>query len=222
MQTTSRSTASRLALAGIAMPIALLGFATLLGLVQPDYDPLRDAISELGAKGSPNQLAWQAGGFAVGAVLELLYALALRTEFGWGWLAGLTLAVAASLAVMTVSPCDAGCPPVPASPTMAMHTVAGLTAFAIFFMLPIAGWRSFRRRSEWAGLARPSLVIGLVLVVGFLAGPVLGPDRIGAWQRAYLVLYAAWQISVATELYRRGAKDLIQPAALPGTGTSST
>jgi hypothetical membrane protein len=202
MNTTSRSRTSRFALAGIAMPIAVLGYATLLGLAQSGYDPFRNAISELGASGSPNQLAWQVGGFAVAAVLQLVYALALRDEFGMGWLCGLTLATAAGLAVMTVSPCDAGCPPVPRSPTMAVHTVTGLAVFAIFFLLPIVGWWTFRRRPAWSSLARPSLVVGLGLVVGFLASPAFGPDRIGTWERGYIVLFSAWQIAVAWRLHR--------------------
>jgi hypothetical protein len=196
----SRAIASRFALAGVLMPVWLLGFATLLGATRSDYDPFRDAISELGADGAASPLLWQIAGFGVAAALELAYALALRREFGRGWLVGLSVVVSIALVASAGAPCDPGCPPVPASGKMAVHTIAGLSVFLAMVLLPIAGWRAFRRRGPWIGTASVSLGFGIVLGVLFVIGPMLGPDRIGIWQRAFLTTFAIWQGIVAWRL----------------------
>lgn len=210
--------AARFALAGIAMPIWFLGLATVLGATRGGYDPLRDALSELGARGAPDPLLWQVGGFGVAAVLLFLYALSLRAVFGAGWLFVLTVVVAASLGASAVAPCDPGCPPIPESTTMLVHTIAGLTGLASFAVIPIVGWRTFRRRTGWRSLARFSAVVGAALVALFIVGPALGPDRIGLWQRTFLPIAFAWQVVVAWRLAavrRAAAAGVAEPRATP-------
>ena len=83
------------------------------------------------------------------------------------------------------------------------HTVVGLTAFAATCVIPLAAWRTFRRRAEWHALAPPSLIAGVVLVGLFLAGPVLfGAEHVGWWQRLTLTIAGAWAAAVALRLYR--------------------
>lgn len=190
----------RFALAGVLEPVWLFGFSIALGLIRPGYDPMRDAISELGERGAPNALLWNVGGFGVVAALYAAYAIALRDWFGSGWLFRLTLLQAVFIAGGAFFNCDAGCPPVPESSTMVGHMIAGLAYFFATCILPLVAWRTFRRRSEWARYARPSLFVGLVLVALFVVGPFLGPDRVGVWQRTTLVVAYAWQIAVALRL----------------------
>ena len=200
----------RLALAGVLEPVWLFGSSVALGLLRPGYEPLRDAISELGERGAPNALLWNVGGFGVVAMLYAGYAIAVRAWFGSGWLFRLTVVQATFIASGAYFNCDAGCPAVPQSATMLGHTISGLVYFAVTCVLPLIAWRTFKGRSEWASYARPSVFVGLVLVTLFLVGPFLGQDRVGVWQRTTLLVAYAWQIAVALRL-----RDLLKRAA-PG------
>lgn len=204
------------ALAGALVPIWMLGGSLLLGLTRPGYEPLRDAISELGERGASTALLWNVGGFGVVALLYAAYALAIRARLGPGWVFGLTALQAVFIAASASFDCDPGCPPVPETATMTGHILVGLAYFGITTVLPLVAWRTFRRRPEWASLARPSLAVGVVLVALFLVGPTLGEDRVGVWQRTTLLVAYAWQGAVALRLY-----GLLRDAgghAAPGSG----
>ncbi len=192
---------SRFALAGIIQPIWFLGVSVALGAMRPGYEPLRDAISELGEKGATTALIWNIGGFGLAALLYALYAVAIRAGFGPGWLFGLAASQAILIAASGMFNCDPGCPPVPQSVTMLLHTLVGLTYFAITTLLPVVAWRTFRHRPEGRSFARPSLAVGLVLVTMFFIGPALGEDRVGVWQRVVLLIAYAWQMAVAIRLH---------------------
>jgi Protein of unknown function (DUF998) len=189
-----------LAVAGVIEPFWLFGLSIALGIVRPGYEPLRDAISELGERGAPNALLWNVGGFGVIAVLYAGFAIAVRAWFGSGWLFRLTVLQAIFVAAGASFNCDPGCPPVPQSGTMLGHIIAGLVYFAVTCVLPLIAWRTFRGRSEWASYARPSLLVGLALVALFLVGPFLGQDRVGVWQRTTLLVASGWQVAVALRL----------------------
>jgi hypothetical protein len=182
------------------MPFWFLGFATILGLTREGYDPLRDAISRLGEQGAANSLVWQLGGFFTGGVLELGYAGALWSTFRGALMTGLMVAIAALLATSAAAPMP-----------MELHMIAGLVLFACLALLPLAAWRQFRRLPEWADLSRGSLVVGVVLVVWFLMQPNFEPDRLGLWQRAFLVVALGWQVIVASRV-RRLARRSLGPA----------
>jgi hypothetical membrane protein len=196
---TSRSV---LALAGVLQPIWFLGGSLLFGALRPGYEPLRDAISELGEQGASNALLWDVGGFGGMAVLYALYAAAIQAEFGAGLLFGLVALQAIATAGSGLFSCDAGCPPVALSTSGSLHIVFGLSYFLITTLIPFVAWRQFRARADWRSLARISLWTGTLLAALFLVGPSLGVDRVGAWQRADLLLAYAWQIAVAIRLYR--------------------
>jgi hypothetical membrane protein len=203
----------RLALAGVLEPVWLLGFSFVLGVLRAGYDPLRDAISELGERGAPSALLWNVGGFGVVALLYAAYAIAVRASLGPGWLFRLTVLQATFIAASASFNCDAGCPAVPQSGSMLGHMLAGLAYFAITCVLPLIAWNTFRGRTEWAGYARPSLLVGIVLIGLFVVGPFLGQDRVGIWQRTTLVVAYAWQIAVALRLRAR-----LRMAPLPSNG----
>jgi Protein of unknown function (DUF998) len=173
------------------MPFWFLGFATILGLTRQGYDPFRDPISRLGAEGTENALVWQVGGFLVAAVLELSFAVALWSAFRSIVLTGLMVAVAVLFAVSAAAP-------MPTQP----HLIAGLTLFACLAVVPIAASIWFRRLPGWAGLWRSSLVVGVALVAWFLLQPAFDPDRLGLWQRAFLVVALGWQVIVALRVRR--------------------
>ena len=189
------------ALAGALIPVWMLGGSLLLGLSRPGYEPLRDAISELGERGASTAPFWNIGGFGIVALLYAVYALAMRAGFGIGLLSGLTAMQAVFIAASAGFDCDPGCPPVPVTATMTGHIIVGLAYFAIATVLPLVAWRAFRRRPEWISLARPSLAVGLVLLALFFVGPTLGENRVGIWQRTSLLVAYVWQVVVALRLY---------------------
>lgn len=190
-----------LALAGAFIPVWLLGGSLFVGWLRPGYDPLRDAISELGEQGAPSALLWNVGGFGVVALLSAAYSLAIRAGLHARLLFWLTALQAIFMAAGASFYCDPGCPPVPETTRMAGHIVAGLTYFGITCILPLVAWRTFRRRQEWRSYARPSLAVAVVLIVLFIVGPTLGQDRVGVWQRATLLIALSWQAAVALRLH---------------------
>lgn len=192
---------SNLAFAGVLQPILLLGGSLLMGGLRPGYNPLRDAISELGEQGAANASLWDLGGFGGSALLYAAYAPAIRAAFGGGWLFRLVVIQALAMAASGVFRCDPGCPPIPQSTSMWGHTISGLTYFAITSVVPFVAWRTFRSRTEWRSLALVSLGVGLLLTLLFFIGPALGADRVGVWQRVDLVVAYAWQIAVALRLH---------------------
>lgn len=190
-----------LALAGVVIPVWMLGGSLLLGLLRPGYEPLRDAISELGEKGAPTALLWNVGGFGVVGVLYATYAMAIRAGLGPGWLFRLTVLQAVFITASAFFDCDRGCPPVPQTATMLGHIIVGLAYFAITCLLPLVASRTFRYRSTWASYRWPSRAVGVVLVALFFIGPTLGQDRVGVWQRVVLLVAYPWQMAVALHLH---------------------
>lgn len=88
-----------------------LGGATLYGLRRPGYDAMH-AISELGEQGTPGALAWNLAGFGAGALLFILFAMAIRSALGGGWLFRVVALQAVFLAASGTFRSDPGCPPV--------------------------------------------------------------------------------------------------------------
>lgn len=146
------------ALAGALLPVWMLGGSLLVGLSRPGYEPLRDAISELGERGASTGSLWNIGGFGVVALLYAVYALAIRAGFGIGWLSGLTAMQAVFIAAGAGFECDPGCPPVPVTETMTRHIVVGLAYVAITTVVPVVARRAFPRtlmRSHGSGPGVP-------------------------------------------------------------------
>lgn len=190
-----------MALAGALIPVWLLGGSLFVGSLRTGYDPLRDAISELGEQGAPTALLWNVGGFGVVALLSAAYSFAIRAGLRTRLLFWLAVLQAIFMAAGAYFYCDPGCPPVPETARMVGHIVAGLTYFGITCILPLVAWRTFRRRQEWHAYARPSLAVGVVLIGLFIVGPTLGQDRVGVWQRATLLIALSWQTAVALRLH---------------------
>ena len=190
------------ALAGVLQPVWLVVGSLLFGALRPGYDPIRDSISELGEQAAINAILWNLGGFAGMALLYVAYSAAIRAAFGGGWLFRLVVIQAIALVGSGLFSCDAGCPPVPQSPSMWGHTISGLTYFAITSVIPLVAWRTFRARPDWHSLAPVSAWVGLLLTLLFFMGPVVfGADRVGLWQRVFLVPACAWQIALAFRLH---------------------
>jgi hypothetical protein len=193
---------SPFALAGAIQPLWILGGSLLFGSWRPGYD-VSHAISELGQQGSTSAVAWNVVGFGGSALLYALFAAAIAGALGRGWLFRLTAVQVIAIAASGTFSCDPGCPPIMSSWQGWAHSVFGLLYFAVTCVVPLVGWRAFRRRAEWRSLAPVSLIAGVVLVGLFLAGPfIFGPELVGIWQRVTIVIAGAWAVAVAVRLRR--------------------
>jgi hypothetical protein len=202
MRTPLQQRSSLLALAGAIPPIWFLGAVTLFGALRAGYSP-DHAGSELGQQGSEYAVAFNIAAFGGGALLYGLFAIAVATYFGRGWLVWLTLGQAATMGSSGVFSCDPGCPQVMVTPVGWGHTAFGLTYFVIAVILPGFAAREFRRRPEWRSFTGMSVITCLALVVLFVLGPTMfGPAHIGLWQRLTLAILGAWSILVALRLHR--------------------
>lgn len=116
---------------GIVAPVVRLSLILSLGLLDPEYSQLRDAISELGARGAPHAAVMSYVGISLVGVLLVLFSVALYRAYRPGPLptAGAGLLALAGLAFVAVGlfPCDPGCSRADPSLTMQIHLVAGLT-----------------------------------------------------------------------------------------------
>jgi hypothetical membrane protein len=190
-----------LALAGPAAPFWILGASLAVGATRPEYNPVRNAISELGATGCESPLLWNVLGFGVTAVLLAIYA-ALVWEAVGGWMFGLAAAQATFVAGAGIFRCDAGCPQVSTTTTGWLHTFFGGGFFAMTTVLPFVAWRVMKKKVGLQRLAPASLATGMALAIWFFSGPLLGHDRVGLWQRVFLLVFAGWQTAVALGLRR--------------------
>ena len=203
----ARSIRRRLALAGALEAAWILGLSLFLGLLKTGYDPTRDAMSRLGEQGSLPPPIWNVGGFGVAALLYALYAIGIADRFGWRSFALATVLQSVTIAGSAVFNCERGC--------TAVHADFGLAYFAITCLMPfIAAW-SFRRRDGWRGMMRGSLIVGALLVALFIAGPFLGNDRFGLWQRLVLFPALGWQAWVSIRI-DRAARTISRPTPVPG------
>jgi hypothetical protein len=197
----SKRQISWFALAAAFQIVWVIAASVAFGALRPGYSASH-AISELGAQGSVNALAWNLIGFGGSAVLYALFATAIAAGFGRGWLFRLTVIEAIALAASGVFSCDPGCPAVMATPQGWLHTVGGLTYFGTATIVPFVAFVTFRRRTEWQSLATFSLVIGVFLAALFIAGPFLfGADRVGIWQRTTFITVFVWAAVVGYRLF---------------------
>lgn len=196
----------------VLMLLTIVGVLTyvvtwaVLGVAAPDYDPLRQAISELFDLGAPD---WQR--FTLAGVL-LVTGVALlpvgpvfdRLMPGRGRL-GPFLAVLAGLGTMSVAffPCTAGCPGAGTTFTDTMHTILAGGGYVGLILAPLA----FARRlwdTSWRDLAVAGLVLGGAATLGFVVRHLVDVPLGGLQQRIFNTLADAWYVLAAAIVLRRG------------------
>jgi hypothetical protein len=194
-----------LALACAVLSLLILGAATLAGsIAYPDYDHLRQFISELGASGAqtgtPVSLAFIVSGALLTTFWLLCAVLFPRTPL---FLVGFLLSALNGLGLMFggVFPCDYGCAPGGVTLSGLLHEIVGgvgyLAAVAGVFLTGLAA----RRHPRLRGLFALSLICGVpaVCVVWFVQ-PWF--DWLGVAQRILETAFAVWAVGVALSLRR--------------------
>jgi len=161
----------------------------LFGALHPDYQQMRDYISELGAVAAPHAwwVAWF--GFLPIGLLTAMTALLLPGALPKGRLAMvaplLMLGVGVTLGYLgaIVWPCDPGCPAV-GSATQQIHNLLGLLEYGLGGLGLLLFARLFWPLPAWRTLA---VILALLwLVVWFALGMMGDPQQAewrGGWQR---------------------------------------
>lgn len=187
--------ASWLALCGIAGPCAFVGAWLLAGLQEPDYEPLRDAISQLAREGAGTRPLMTAGFVAFG-VLVPLWALLLRRVLGTGVAVAAAVAGLATLGVALLPLTAQG-----GQPQDLGHGIAAGTGYLAMAATPLLAVAPLRRLGH-ARAAATSTVVGVVSLIA-LVGSLLVVDRSGGLQRLGLTVVDAWHVVVAGWVLRR-------------------
>lgn len=192
--------------AGIVGPVAYVAIWAMAGMVTPDYDPVSQAISELGAVGAPTRGAMSTG-FVVFGLLALPFAVALRRGLPGDGRPAAASAVVCGLATVgaAVFPCTAGCPGPGATMTDTGHSVVAVVGYLALMATPLLVARQLRGQDRWRGFARWSLACGLVgsaLMAAWALG-LFGAAG-GAAQRTFNTLADVWWASAGLVLLAGG------------------
>ena len=205
---------TRAAFGVIAAVLFAIGIIVLAEFV-PDYDQVRQTVSEIGEVGCPVQIPF-AILLCITAICVLIYGSAIRDLLKASGHSRITFFLIVAMAV-----CAAGVG-IFAYPHL-LHNVFG-PAELIGYQAPLALWISLRRDQRNILLARISL-IGAVLVWIAIIANLAVFDRDGQiWahmkpfyglvQRSLFGAWFAWSAAIGAVLYSRG---LAMTSQLPAT-----
>lgn len=177
---------------------------TVAGIVTPDDDPLRQAISETFALGAPLGPATLVRvSLVVSGIALVAFAWALEHGLpGTGLAGSVVCAISGVLTVLVaVFPCTAGCPGVGASFTDTMHVVVAGGGYLALLVTPVLV--ALRVRERAPVFARWSLVLGGLALIGFAARN-LGLEVLpGLQQRTFNTIADAWYVVAGVVLILR-------------------
>ncbi len=180
-------------MAGVGFPVLLILFAAL----DPDYRHGTRAISELGALGAANALAWNLTGFlGVGVLLA-----------GFGWGMGRSVADRFTVGVLTLFGLAFAATATPAdmdnlrSTGSIVHVVASQLVF-LFWLIGLGRLMLVKRVGS---LVRLLAALGLLLAVGSII--LRGSDLVSpGWsQRVTFAVVFGWVLVNGIILWRRPA-----------------
>ncbi|MBV4495961.1 DUF998 domain-containing protein [Pseudomonas sp. SWRI12] len=188
---------------GILIPFWLLLGVALTARAYPGYSHLDQAMSQLGAVGSPTHSfsAW-VNNFPLG-VMFVLFALGVARRFKASRMALLSAALIfvhglASFVAGYFS-CDQGCAPIEPSVSQQNHNLAGLV---MFISLTLAGalWaflgKSLLSSSRFAMFSAICVVLAIVTVV-LMATALADGHLFGLYQRLNYGVSVVWVASLA-------------------------
>ena len=174
-------------LAGIAAPASFIGGWVVGGARARDYDPLRDAISQLARVGAPTRPVMTAGFVGFG-LLALPWAAALSKQLqDRRLLATVTMAGLSTLAVAAL--------PLGGPAGDGAHAAAAGVGYLAMAVSPAIGARSL------TGAARTASYLASVVSAASLAASLAGSYD-GGFQRLGLGAVDAWFVAMAGHALR--------------------
>lgn len=155
--------------AGACGVVAYVAAWALAGVLTPEYDALRQAISELFASGAPPlprimlTVILVVTGLGLGPFgFALERTLPVQGRVG-PWLVALA---AVMIGLVGAFPCTEGCPGAATSTTDLLHTVTAAIGYLALILAPVA--YGLRLREALPRFATVSLVLGGLALVGFV------------------------------------------------------
>lgn len=175
------------AVCGMIAPVWFLFALLAFGALRPEYSHATKAVSELGAWGAPNALAWNVLGFGVVGALVMVFA--------WGlWNATSSWPAALFVGLSGLGFAAAGAFPADLNDLEALstklHILASLASFGAFACgVFVVGW-VFWQRPSWRRWAYVSLAVGVLGIVSVLLQATEMPP--GLVQRITFLSYLLW------------------------------
>lgn len=197
-------TLDRLLLAsGLLIPLWLLAGVWFTAQAYPGYDHLQQAMSQLGAVGSPTH-SWSPllNNFPL-AVLFALFAWGLARRWRGSKLALLSAALMLLHGIGSLGtgwfPCDQGCAPAQPSTSQQLHNLSGLL---MFLSLPLASalWAWLGNRiagSQAFTLFSLACVVLAIVSVALMSQAAQSGQLFGLYQRLNYGVSVIWVASLA-------------------------
>ncbi len=193
---------------GMVIPAWLFIGVTIAGLMNPEYNHLNQAMSELGAKGSTtHSISPLINNFPLG-ILFIAFGLHLISTLKHSKLAIASGVMVLVHGVGSISAgyfsCDSSCQPVSPSNSQIMHNLSG---FIMFLSLTIAGWL-------WVYLGKKQLgsmflswfsFFSMVIALGaalMLPAAVESGHNFGLYQRVNYGVSVIWLATLSYMLVR--------------------
>lgn len=180
---------------GLAAAGLFAGALGVFAALDPTYSHLTNAVSELGAVGAPNQLAWNLIGFVAVGLLLAAFGRGLGREIATPSAGGLLILFGLAFAATAIPAdmSDLG------SPGSTAHIVAS-QAVLLFWALALVRLLFVRRAGpalRWIAAVALALAIGAIIVRGLEA---LQP---GLSQRLSFAVVFGWVAATSLVLLRR-------------------
>jgi hypothetical membrane protein len=196
---------------GVLIPFWLFFGVLLTALAYPGYSHLDQAMSQLGAQGSPTQgfSAWL-NNLPLG-VFFVLFAVAVMRQVSGSRLAlfsaGLILIHGLASFATGYFACDQGCAPAQPSFSQQMHNLAGLVMFLSLTLASLI-WAFVSKRllgSRGFGLFSSACTLLAVVTVVLMAQAVEAGHSFGLYQRINYGISVLWVAGLALMLLRSRA-----------------
>ena len=183
---------------GVLAPIWLLLGVAIAGSLYPEYSHYNQAMSELGAKGSPTHiLSPIINNYPLG-VLFILFGIGLIKTFPTSKLARFSgvLVIIHGLSSFSAGffSCDVGCALESPSTEQSMHNISGLI---LFFSLLLSSliWVFISNRClgiKWFGWFSLACSLVAIVLLPLMAGAVESGEGFGLYQRLNYGSQALW------------------------------
>jgi hypothetical membrane protein len=195
--------------AGIAAPLLWAAALLYIGSLRPEYNPWRQYISELAARGAPAQHLMQVAGFVLPGLMViafgLLVGLSAHTRLA---AAGAALLIVSGLARITAGafPLDPCCAPIAPSFSARVHNGAGaayvVTIVAAALIWSGVGEKTFRTRAYWFRWYSLASAAAAVTLPWWLMRFGTDPANVGLFQRASFAVLNLWLLVFAVVVWR--------------------